>query len=249
MKLAQHRGQPEIFFSLQGEGKNIGMPSVFIRTSTCNLHCYWCDTAYTWNWTGTRFAHSRDGEKPHKFDQEEQSIDVSSEFLAEHVRAFACRNIVLTGGEPLLQHNEASQFMRALRGEDDEYHFEVETNGTLKPSELFDSLINQYNVSPKLSNARCSEKLRLRHEPLSFFALSHKAYFKFVVSSEGDLEEVLALQERYQFPSSRTYLMPEGTRDDIINARSHWMIESCKQLGFNYSDRLHVRLWGDDRGV
>ena len=75
MKLAKFGKGPEVFASIQGEGRNQGLFSVFVRTSLCNLHCVWCDTDYTWNWIGTRFAHVRDSEPGYsKFDQATPSL-------------------------------------------------------------------------------------------------------------------------------------------------------------------------------
>ena len=108
MKLARlPDGSPEIFHTLQGEGASLGKPSVFIRSSLCNLHCQWCDTDYTWNWEGTPWKHERDGDPGYaKFRKSEQIIQRTPAEVAACAERFPCRHLVLTGGEPLLQEQE-----------------------------------------------------------------------------------------------------------------------------------------------
>jgi 7-carboxy-7-deazaguanine synthase len=72
----------EVFYSVQGEGKLVGVPSVFVRTSGCNLRCKWCDTPYT-SWT-----------------PEGEARTVAS--LVEEVAAFGAQHVVVTGGEPMI---------------------------------------------------------------------------------------------------------------------------------------------------
>ena len=90
MKLARlPGGEPEIFHTVQGEGRNTGLPSVFIRSSLCNLHCWWCDTDYTWNWEGTPFAHDRDREPGYaKYRREEQILEMPWDEIAEKAAEF-----------------------------------------------------------------------------------------------------------------------------------------------------------------
>ena len=250
LSLARLDGKPEIFYSFQGEGRNMGLPSVFVRLSQCNLHCIWCDTDYTWNWAGTRFRHVLDGQPGYaKYDRATWIEEMEVAEVAARVRSFSCRHVILTGGEPLLQDGELSELMVRLREADGAYTFAVETNGTLIPGPRFQQAIDQYNVSPKLENSNNARKLREKPDAYRFFAENPKAWFKFVVERPQDLTEVLQLVNRYGIPSSRVYLMPEGTRPETLQKRQLWLAEVCKEHGFSLSDRLHVRLYGSKRGV
>src|SRR5262245_10049215 len=114
MKLASLHSRPEVFLSVQGEGRSIGRPSVFVRLSTCNLYCTFCDTDYTWNWQGTPFRHRRDAEPGYrKFDPDRDLVELAPDAIAAEVARFDCRNVVLTGGEPLLQQGELAELVRA----------------------------------------------------------------------------------------------------------------------------------------
>lgn len=238
MKVARFKNGPEIFFSFQGEGENCGRPSVFVRLSGCNLSCVWCDTPYTWD--------------SKRFNRAEETMELSVEEAARAVTAHGCKNVVLTGGEPMLQQRELAELMRRLKPEG--YFFEVETNATILPSAEFDALIGQYNCSPKLANSSVALKLRERPEALKFFAKSAKANFKFVVANPADLDEILQLTNKCQALTGqsltgRVFLMSEARTKQELAEKETWLTEICKQNGFFYSDRLHIRLYGDRRGV
>lgn len=233
MKLARLNDRPEIFYSVQGEGKNAGTPSIFVRLSLCNLHCVWCDTPYTWDWK--------------KFDKEKEIIEVSVKEVAEEMQKFPCKNVVLTGGEPMLQQNELVLLMSELKP--DFYHFEVETNGTIIPSDELDRLMGQYNCSPKLENSGNSLKEREREEALRFFAKSPKTTFKFVMKNKNDLEEVVPLMKKYRISADKVTLMPEGRTVESLKEKEDWLLPLCGEMGFHFSDRLHIHRFGDRRGV
>ena len=245
VKLAKLDGKPEIFYSIQGEGKNLGQPSVFIRTSLCNLHCVWCDTDYTWNWVGTRFEHVHDT----KYRMEEAMVEARLPEVYAQVAATGCQNVVLTGGEPMLQQDALTNLMRYFRTQSEGWHFEIETNGTLVPTEDFDRMIDQYNVSPKLANSNNRRRLREKPAAYHYFVASPKAHFKFVLANETDLTEVLDLRHRYAIPPEKIYLMPEGMTPEILRNRRPWVVDICKQHGFYFTDRLHVHIYGPKRGV
>lgn len=228
----------------------MGQPSIFVRTSLCNLHCVWCDTDYTWNWLGTRFPHQNDSRPDYqKFDKKDWLTELPIEAVAAEVLRLPCRNVVLTGGEPMLQQPALVELMRFLKKSAADFHFEIETNGTLVPSAEFDFEIDQYNVSPKLSNAGMTPKQRERAAALRFFAKNPKANFKFVVAEPADLQEVASLVERYGISERQVFLMPEGRSRSVLAARRRWLAEVCKAQGFWYTDRLHVQIWGAKKGV
>lgn len=250
LKLARLNGRPEVFYSIQGEGKSLGWPSIFVRTSLCNLHCVWCDTDYTWNWKGTRFPHRNDARPGYqKFDKKDWIAECTVDEVAAMVTDFPCHNVILTGGEPMIQQPVLTDLMAVLREKSALYRFEVETNGTLLPSEAFDAAIDQYNVSPKLENSGNGRKLRERPAAYRFFAASPKANFKFVVADPADLEEVLGLIDRFGIAPEKVWLMPEGSTRQTLARRRKWLVDICKDYGFRYTDRLHVQIWGSKKGV
>jgi 7-carboxy-7-deazaguanine synthase len=250
MKLAKLGDGPEIFHTIQGEGISVGTPAVFIRASRCNLHCVWCDTDSTWNFENTPWPHEKDAILGYtKFRKADVTFEIEPWDVAKRILEYPCDRAVITGGEPLLQQDAFLEVMQCARDERAGYIFEVETNGTRMPSVEFYEAVNQFNVSPKLSNAGMPEALRLIPSTLTFFARSEKAWFKFVIAQPEDLKEVLSLCDAYQIARQRTILMPEGRTCDELDRSSAGLAETCRDLGFRFSDRLHIRLWGDRRGV
>lgn len=250
MKLATLGDGPEIFHTLQGEGPCAGIPAVFVRASRCNLHCVWCDTCHTWNFVGTPWPHEKDGTPGYsKHDPLTATWVGEPKTVADIVLAYHCPHLVITGGEPLLQQDDFRVLVQLLRDQQPSTFVEVETNGTVTPKPDFDAVIDAYNVSPKLSNAGMPASLRLRWESLAWFAQSNKAVFKFVVQSAQDLDEIRMLQSKLELPARRIMLMPEGRTPSELEASAVNVATWCRDAGFRYGDRLHVRLWGDQRGV
>jgi 7-carboxy-7-deazaguanine synthase len=223
----------EIFHSIQGEGSLAGVPSVFVRTSGCNLRCKWCDTPYT-SW-------QPDGR------------DMTVEEIAEAVDDYPCGHVVLTGGEPMIAP-QAAALTEALHASG--LHITIETAGTVHHSLRCDLL----SISPKLANstpherdggrwAVMHERLRYQPEVLKRLTAEYEYQLKFVISQAEDLREVQAIQTALQAPAGRVILMPEGVIREVVMARGVWLAELCKQYGYRYSPRLHIDLWGDKRGV
>ncbi len=219
----------EIFYSLQGEGSLLGVPSVFIRTTGCNLRCSWCDTPYTsWQPEGT---------------------DWTLRQILDEVRAHPARHAVVTGGEPMIQP-EIIPLTEQLRAAG--LHITIETAGTVFQPVACDLM----SISPKLSNSTpqgpWSERhdaLRLQPAVLSDLMSRYDYQLKFVIARPEDLLEVRALLATLSADPGRVILMPEGIDPDVLRTRSVWLAEICKEESFRFSPRLHVDLWGNRRGV
>jgi 7-carboxy-7-deazaguanine synthase len=218
----------EIFYSVQGEGVLLGVPSVFIRSSGCNLRCTWCDTPYT-SW------------KPEGENQTIQEI-------VEHADSFGARHVVVTGGEPMM-FPEIVDLTHALR--DNGFHITIETAGTVWHRVACDLM----SISPKLANSTPegpfqAQHERLRYQPDVLHRLTH-AYpyqFKFVIADPCDLEEAERVIAATGVDNERVLLMPEGTDPAVLRERARWLVEICKERRYRFSPRLHVDIWGAERG-
>jgi 7-carboxy-7-deazaguanine synthase len=223
----------ELFYSVQGEGRLLGVPSAFVRTSGCNLRCWFCDSPYTsWEPEGER---------------------LTVEQILQRLAAFDTRYAVVTGGEPLIAPG-IEELCAGLRERG--YHITIETAATVFKPVACDLA----SLSPKLSNstpwdrdggrsAERHDRLRLQPEVIRAFLERYDYQLKFVIDRPGDVAEVLALLE--QLPGvdrSRVLLMPQGVTREELDARAPWMVEECKKHGFRYCPRLHIEVYGNQRG-
>jgi len=223
----------EIFYSIQGEGILAGVPSVFLRTSGCNLRCTWCDTPYTsWNPEGD---------------------DLPLETIVADVRGRGSRHVVVTGGEPMIQQ-EIVQLTKRLK--DLDLHITIETAGTVYQPVRCDLM----SISPKLANSTpalreegrwAAQHDRLRYQPgvLKQLMAEYPYQLKFVVADPGDVAEVETILKETNADRDRVVLMPEGTNSETLSERARWLVEICKRGGFRYGPRLHIDIYGNQRGV
>jgi 7-carboxy-7-deazaguanine synthase len=226
----------EIFYSLQGEGSLVGVPSVFVRSSGCNLRCVWCDTPYaSWNPTG-----------------QEMTMDQIITEILPH----PAQHVVLTGGEPMIakgMHELAAQLRDMGK------HITIETAGTIMPGGIACDLAS---LSPKLAHstprvenagAWSARHERDRWQPDVIRAwIDHCDYqLKFVVRTLSDVEEIIALldREKISVPAHKILLMPEGTDATVLQHSARQVAEWCKQFGFRYTPRLHIDLYGNTMGT
>ena len=225
----------EIFHSIQGEGLLAGVPSIFIRTSGCNLRCHWCDTPYA-SW------------KP-------EGPEMSIEEILKKLTEWNCDHVVLTGGEPMITP-DLPELATVLRKQ--KKHITIETAGTIPPNGIPCDLAS---ISPKLSNSTPSpernpawnkkhEATRLQPEVISEWIRKYPFQLKFVVSSELDLAEIKHLLSRLPpVPLHQILLMPEGIDVKTLATRSPWLVEICKREGFRFCPRLQIELFGHTRGT
>jgi 7-carboxy-7-deazaguanine synthase len=223
----------EIFYSVQGEGSLIGVPSVFVRITGCNLRCVWCDTPYT-SW-------------------QPEGEDLTITEVMQRVISYSASHVVVTGGEPMIAP-EIVPLTSSLR--EAGLHITIETAGTVFHPVACDLM----SISPKLRNSTPTEREggrwaaqheRLRYQPrvLQRLISEYPHQLKFVVAEESDLAEIRSIQQEIGASPGNIILMPEGVDRDRLQQRGVWIAEICKREGYRFSPRLHVDLWGARRGV
>ncbi len=225
----------EIFHSIQGEGLLAGMPSVFVRTSGCNLRCHWCDTPYA-SW------------KP-------EGPEMSVERILQKVAEWNCPHVVLTGGEPMIAPDLpalATGLKKAGK------HITIETAATVPPGGIACDLAS---LSPKLSNStppperdsawsKKHEAVRLQPSVIADWIKNYEFQLKFVVSGESDIKEIKDLLSCLPpVPCHQVLLMPEGIDAQTLSSRASWLAEICKREGFRFCPRLQIELFGNTRGT
>lgn len=226
-----------VFYTLQGEGKTMGLPSVFLRLHVCNLRCVWCDAYYTWNPKTTEFW----------TESKQWTIEETAENIrnAWGTEAPVQKRVIVTGGEPLLQKDQIDRLMQEL-GE--EWKLEIETNGTIMPTEW--QLANaQFNCSPKLRNSQNIDQARRKQDVIQRLAQAD-TLFKFVVMHNEDLDEIERdWVQAYNIPVDQVCLMPQGVTAEEVHKNAQRVVEYAKLKGYRLLGRLQNEIWGAKRGV
>jgi len=247
----------EHFYSIQGEGKYLGRPSLFFRFGGCNMKCegfgcseiakdgaevLGCDTVYAVN--KEHFAHSW------------IPIQSTQELIAlfENYDIPSNVDVVFTGGEPLIYANDLIfvRFLEYLHANNHRITFE--TNGSLgvdfEQFPIYKEAI--FALSVKLSNSHEPFSKRVRPDTLFEIASNAKdAFFKFSIDRDSisialddEIEEIIQ-----HAPFLDVYCMPVAGSKEELEANTLPLIEYCKERGHNYSDRLHIRIWNQNKGV
>jgi 7-carboxy-7-deazaguanine synthase len=226
----------ETFVSLQGEGKLTGTRSFFIRTSGCNLRCWFCDTPYA-SW-------------------QPEGGPVALDALVDAAVSSGCKHVVFTGGEPMLPKDSVS-LVQALRAND--LHVTIETAGTIYRPLVADLM----SISPKLAGSgprgdeTSDSRWQAKHEatrwrPDVIAELIQSAVdfqIKFVVDSLEDLEQCDRAVNALSLPASHVWIMPQGIDETTLDRQATWLRPLVVERGYQYCDRLHVRWYGNKRGT
>jgi len=247
----------EHFYSIQGEGKYTGTPSLFFRFGGCNMKCEGfgcteaasdgtevkgCDTVYAVN--KEYFSHNWI-----PINHAKELLNILNLYeLPRHV------DIVLTGGEPLIYASDAIfvEFLNTLHKKGHTITFE--TNGSLavdfEKYPIYKECV--FALSVKLSNSAEAYHKRVRGDVIYSIASNAKeAFFKFSIDAESiDLgleEEITSII--IHSPRTKVYCMPLGGSKAEVEANTEPLIEFCKSKGYNFSDRLHIRIWDQNKGV
>lgn len=206
------------------------MTGYFLRLQFCNLHCNWCDTRYTWDKSSPEFW--------------QEAQDWSLERTITEINCFPARRLVITGGEPLLQQKKIANLLPQIPNWD----IEIETSGTVSPLvELRERV--QFNVSPKLSHSGNASEIRYRPQVLQVLNTLPLTSFKFVVQAPEDLVEIDQIVAECDLDQSKIIIMPEGTKHEDVRKHGLVVVEEVKARNWRLMPRLHVELWGGQRGI
>lgn len=233
----------EEFKTLQGEGKYLGVPSYFIRTTGCNIRCAWknsdntitrCDTPYTsWN--------------------PEKGEDLNINRVLENLAKTNIRHIVITGGEPTIQKDISEVVNQFIK---EKYHVTVETNGTryiLEIPQAFMSIspktANSYNQVPGSIEYKLHRDNNLCMTPISQFVKTNPYQLKFVFNNENDIDDIEYIRAVNDIPRSNIYLMPQGISTSQFKEKQQRMFELCVENGYNFTPRMHIDIFDNKRGV
>ncbi|MFE4667816.1 7-carboxy-7-deazaguanine synthase QueE [Streptomyces sp. NPDC056716] len=224
--------------TVQGEGRSMGRRCAFLRLGGCNLSCTWCDTPYTWDWTGA-------SDSGVTYDPRQELHRRPVREVAGELLAFGVGLIVISGGEPLGQQKRLIPLVESLTAHG--LDIEIETNGTHAADPALVAAGVRFNVSPKLAHSGDSAGRRIVPAALRSLAATDGTTFKFVCRDIGDLDEVAGLVEEFGLGS--VWIMPKGRTGAEVDRHMAALADEVIARGWNLTTRLHTLLWGDTRGV
>lgn len=248
----------ETFLSIQGEGASAGRLAIFLRFAGCNLTCKGFGVAKISPKTGEKLIGCDTIRAVYTSHFKYQEIKDHAQIL--DIVGLYDRNlrqkpiIVITGGEPLLHHKNRIFINSVQNLLKFGYEVHFETNGTIEVD--FDKFTFYkdcvFAVSVKLSSSGESEEKRINKAALNLIKDNAKfSFYKFVLTDEiikngsaiAEISQILALCD------NRVFCMPQGFDTISLEKNAKSTAEFCIKFGFDYADRVHIRLWGDKDGV
>jgi 7-carboxy-7-deazaguanine synthase len=210
----------EIFYSIEGEGIEIGKLEVFVRLANCNLRCAWCDTKYSWN----------DGQ------------EISLNEVINEIAKYPCKSVSITGGEPLLQKTELLKLIRYLKNS--EYWVQINTNGTILDKKIFD-LVDLISMDFKCPSSGMKSDLEIIKRVAELFG--HKSQFKFVISDDEDYQYARNIVTSLLEGTPNSVFQPEWVNRSFSNELAKLIMKD--NLNVRLILQQHKELWGEKRGV
>ncbi|WP_033748942.1 7-carboxy-7-deazaguanine synthase QueE [Helicobacter pylori] len=244
----------ESFFSLQGEGKRIGKPSLFLRLGGCNLSCkgFNCKTPFNDEiLTGCDSLYAVHPKFKETWDYYNDPKPLI-ERLVNLAPSYKDFDFILTGGEPSLYFNNPI-LLSVL-----EYFYRkkiplfVESNGSIffEFSPILKEL--HFTLSVKLSFSLEEESKRIHLKALQNILNNAKSvHFKFVLESQNAIQSIIEIQnllKRLSLKNNEIFLMPLGTTNKELDKNLKTLAPLALEHGFSLSDRLHIRLWDNQKG-
>lgn len=249
MKIVEH------FLSIQGEGAFAGRLAIFIRFAGCNLRCAGFGVKSQSQLDGSTLVGCDTIRAVHisHFSYKDLSYNDLKEIVLGYTKTSKSTHlplVVITGGEPLLHHDN-DEFINLIKWLlDFGYDVHFETNGTINIDFNRLSFYKRccFAVSVKLSISKEPIHKRLNEKAIkSIESNTVGSFFKFVLSSADEIKEIQSIVSIS--PSLPVWLMPLGHNESMLNKNAPTVALLAIKNGYNYSDRLHIRLWGDKEGV
>jgi len=224
----------EKFYSIQGEGQTMGVPSIFVRLAGCNILCqsdsWTCDSIKVWK-KGTKTPFE----------------EVLTEEEVDKLKSGA--HLIFTGGEPLLHQKAIIEYLKWLYKNHNFYPIiEVETNGTIMPDKELTLMVKYWNCSPKLPNSGESFARRVKPEVIIRLNQLSGTIFKFVINGIDDYDDMLAEYGKY-LSMNKVCLMPAGDSQEKLKEVRQIVAQICIKKCLKYSERLHIVIWNQKTGV
>jgi len=241
----------EHFYSIQGEGKYSGVPSIFLRFGGCNLNCAGFGTDYIVNGenkVGCDSYYAVDKNFSKNWTVLNTILDIQ-EIINKYPNNIS--DIVITGGEPLIFANYKLFSSMLIYFKLKNFRITIETNGTMPVPDKDEFKNITYSIALKLSNSKENFNKRFNIDSIhSIIDISQKCFFKFTIDTEsiqkGLVFEILKTVKF--FPEIPVYCMPVGNTREELDKNSEAVVKVCLDQGYIYSDRLQIRIWDNKKG-